>query len=512
MKHLISIVVPLMLLLSVSCSRQQVQELNYEKNKQELVRVYKKLRSHISIADETGVDSLACYFEEKRHSVHDAMMAQYVWASYCMQKNENQEAYLGLRKLIDRYAHATNEEERDILRCTYSKLQQICRDANDMKLARQWWEQAARSGLYAGDKLYMLYNDRAWIFMRQNELDSCDKYLHLAFENMKKYPDWDFNKEGDLASQMIFFAYRGDDVQYRVRSKVAAQHPYQRVSALDKGFSMMKHGMQDSAKVYFRMAVLDNPVSSKIACIQMAVFAKKHNDIDTLFSYFQKYVTACDSLSRLDEATFAGHLDIVYDNHAKEMKIANQRVHMLAFCLALVVLLLLAIVGWYGTYHYRMRMNAERGRVLLEKQQTVQLEMKLKDALDTYARAQACETEKRKVELQYRFDEVLMKLKRCAEDGCGDRDELFTAIVGLHAEYAPYFSKAITLKYPKASFTDVLLCVLAVHGLSQKEISALLDQDRQKVRSSMVRISKNLNGAPIGRMQDFRTMLEGFIA
>lgn len=55
---------------------------------------------------------------------------------------------------------------------------------------------------------------------------------------------------------------------------------------------------------------------------------------------------------------------------------------------------------------------------------------------------------------------------------------------------------------------DILVCILAVMNFKLTEIACLTNYDRQEVRQFMLRISKGLTGEPIGRMADFKTMLD----
>lgn len=511
MKYLIDIFFVLFVFLCIDCSHSSTPDRDYDKNKKELTRIYEKLRSHVSIADETGVDSLACYFD-KFGDASDALKAHYVVASFYMLEKERQKAYVEFKNLVNHYSPVDDDCGKDIMRCTYSNLQKLCREAKDVKLAWTWWEAALSSRLYTGESQYMLYNDKAWIFMSMNERDSCEKYLQASFENMKRYPKWDKNKKNSLCDQMEYYAARGDDAYYKMLDSVAAvHHVYSTFTAMDRGFSMMKNGNRDSADIYFRQAVHEAPRTSMHACIQLAISAKRQNNIDSLFSYFQKYVTAYDSLYFEEARTYAGHLDIVYDNHEKEMQIAKHRIQQLITCIVMVLALLLAIAGWYGMYRYRARMLEESERVHRAMRHTETLEEKLKDTIEHHERLQMMESARRKAELQQSIDDVLIKLKHYAENGGGAKDDLLTNLVALHAASAPYFAKSITLKYPNASFTDILLCVLVVQGFTQREISSLLAQERQKVRSNMIRISKNISGEPIGRMDGFKQLLDEFM-
>lgn len=508
MKHLLHIILVFLTITGSSCTHQPSHDKDYEKNKRELTRIYTKLRTHNSIADETCVDTLTKYFD-KHGDKHEIYQAHYVKATQLYSKNNKQAAYIEFKNLL--LMDTSNEEERDVKRCIYSNLQNLCRDANDTRLAWICWEQAKNSKLYLGEKEYMLLKDKAWIFKDENRLDSCDKYLQLAFEKMKKYPHWDMNKKSELCNQLIYFAFRGKDDLYRERYNLAKTHPYNNNSHIILAFSQLKHGHRDSADIFFRQALNEDPKTAMTACIELAISAKKQNNIDSLFTYFQKYVTAHDSLYNYQRKSYAGHLNLVYENHQQETKNARHRILMLTICLAMAIALLMAIAGWYGAYFYRIRLLKEKENTERANQRTEILESKLREAIEKQTKIQTEEAERRKANLQQNLDEVLMKLKMYAEKGCNEKDSIFTTLITLHSEYAPYFTKAITLKYPKASFTDLLLCTLIVQGLSQKEICVLLDQDRQRVRSSMIRISKNLTGKSVGRMEDFKTLLETYL-
>lgn len=510
MKHLFHIILVLLALNSGSCTFGPYRDIDYEKNKKELTRIYTKQRTHKSIAGETGVENLVWYFD-KNGDEHDIFQAHYVMADYYRYSDEAQKSYLEYRKLLKLFPEQANAEEKDVMRCVYSNLQSICREANDFKLMWRWWEEAQKSGLYDGGDLYMLLGDKAWNFSAESKIDSCEKYMQLTFENLLRYPEWNKNKEGTLSDQKIYYAINGNDFEYRKRDSLAKMHPYENDRKIDIGFSFLKKGLRDSADIYFIQEVNEGGESMDVACIELAISAKKRNDIGSLFLYFQKYVDASEINYAKHRKIFSGHLDVIYENNEQEMKIAEYRIRVLAFNCVLAFAVLIAIAGWYGAYLYRKRMLLEQEKTLHEKQRTENLELKLKEAMESQAIVQTEEAEKRKATLLQNIDEVLMKLKMCAEKGNCDKDSLFMSIMNLHAEYVPLFSKSITLKYPKASFTDLLLCMLVVHGLSQREISVLFEQDRQKVRSNMLRISKNLTGKSVGRMEDFKALLETYL-
>lgn len=511
MKHLI-LFFTLCSLLLASCNDYGQHSPQYEHNRQELMRIREKSSHHIVITDEMGMDSLYEFFRQ-HGTPEDRFVASYCKAIVLHETGEKENAFnLMIATYNDRPATVTEAVRITMMRMLdYFLVNYIWdRDAPNIK---KWIKEAEAPGLWDPRQAYILYQRKATYFDILQKTDSCRHYMERACDNMMEYAGWDENKSMILGEIAGWYAQRGEHDQFIRLYRVLQEHPYQqRHDATDfyAGLSYNQTGQRDSAEICFRRAShSDNPEVVRYAYIQLAIMARNAAQHDSVFAYFQGYVSACDSVLLKQQAEATQKLEAAYRIREQENKLSRQKIFILTLMVAMFVLLLCAAFGWIMFDKVRKKKAEKEVELERERELCLQLQHQLQMLLENEEKEKQNNLQVQKQQL----DKYIEHLHSILDTSPKNFTESDIAVLSEHFTKAfPNFVQKISDIYPRLKKHDIALCALILYGFGHTEIGHFLHKERQHINNVMRRISKNLTGDPVGRTEHFKTLLEKYMA
>lgn len=486
------------------------EEQEYQRNKAELMRIRKKAKQHKSIADETGIDTLVVFFEQYG-TEEDEFTALFYKAWHLLYNEQYEQAYLLFRGLQDSFPKDHTELMSDIMRSIYTALQLISEKEGDIETAEKWWRISEKSGVYTKAYHYMLSQNKAWIMHEKGIDDSCKYYMDQSFEEMQETADWDDNKSFCLSEQTAHFAMLGDLDGFKCRNELLKQHPYAGENGstdLNTGLMLLKEGKRDSAIYYFNKATSSTDEVALAAYAQLAIDANNNGKKDLLFGYYQHSMERWNNLFLQKSESFTKRLEMNYRNQELSMQLAQQKIHVLILLLCFTVTLLLAITGWWLNLVLRRKRQNDLLRLDNAKKEKEELEIQLQKVLTKIRMKSDSISTQKLEEKKLRLEALAIELKQYAEKKLSAPHLLCEEFVRVSAEMNNERILKLQEHYASIKPNDILLCLLAVMNFKLTEIAYITNYDRQEVRQFMLRISKGLTGESIGRMADFKAMLD----
>lgn len=509
MNRLLNILAIIVAMMYFSCV-DHCDEQEYQRNKAELMRIRNKVRHQKSIADETGIDSLIVFFED--HGTNeDILTARFCNAWYLWRIDDLNQAYLAFRELKEDFPKDHSETEEEMLRSVYTMLQLISAKENDLNSAEAWWNEANASGVFSKAYQYVQDYNKGWIMYDKGNIDSCVYYMDRSFEALEKLSDWDDNKSLCLSEQTAYFAMLGDIQGFKRRNKLLKLHPYlgeNRSVDLNTGLMLLKEGKRDSAIYYFNKATSSTDEVALAAYAQLAIDANNNGKKDLLFGYYQHSMERWNNLFLQKSESFTKRLEMNYRNQELSMQLAQQKIHVLILLLCFTVTLLLAITGWWLNLVLRRKRQNDLLRLDNAKKEKEELEIQLQKVLTKIRMKSDSISTQKLEEKKLRLEALAIELKQYAEKKLSAPHLLCEEFVRVFAEMNNEKILKLQEHYASIKPNDILLCLLAVMNFKLTEIAYITNYDRQEVRQFMLRISKGLTGEPIGRMADFKTMLD----
>lgn len=494
------------LFLPIACDNARKAE--YSVKRAELLRVYNDYLEHKPLPFQLfeKIDSMQSFFEDYG-TKEDCFICQYCKGAILYQNNCRKSAYTEMRKGYEEAPVDLSHLSKGVMRGVLSHLQYMCSIDNNFSEAKMWWNRADSLKIFADEESYRLYYDRAMLLYYEQQRDSSSVFMRKSVENMERYRSWDENKRACLSNIVSMYAIEGNHEEFKKVYSLLEQHPYHGAdSNLDfyNGLVYSQLGKGDSANQCFRKA-LDDPDYALHAAIQLGVWARNHQMHDTVFYYFQKCVTIYDSIVAAQGKSYTRDLEAFYKAQEKEQKIAEQRITILSITLGLCVALLMALAGAWLSFAYRKHLKRTRRELDDEKKRREELEIRLQEALDSVHNPLL---DKEREDMKQELDKILHELACLADAQKAASTEMMAELIRFFVSLYPEACEGMKACYPRIKSSDYVICALAMFDFKQSQIAKLMDRENSEVYNFMRRISKGLTGEAIGRMSDFKVMLE----
>lgn len=505
MKHSLFLTFAFAVLVLCSCSSNGPRSERYEQNRQELMRIREKAKQHLPITDEVKIDSLYDFFAANG-TEEDLFLASFYKALFFQQMGDKKNAYDMMRSAYDNRPSFLSDITRITLRNLFDWMQTSCIQDKNAEELQKWILKAEEAAIYKTNELYLLQERKACYFDIMEMPDSSHHYMQLSIENMLRHPEWDKNKCMILAEIAGWHAQRGEHKKFLEVYELVKQHPYHAKSdATDfyAGLFYNQTGQRDSAEVCFRRATKSSNDIAGHAFIQLAIMAHNKGQHDSVFSCFQGYVAACDSLLQQQQAESTQKLEAAFKMREQAAIIAQQKIYILSLICLLFGLMLCAVIGWRTTVAIKRRISEKEDELEQEKRMTEKLQEQLAKALKH--EGQDVPEGARMHLLEEKIREWKGKLLNSA---ASFTDDDYVALSKLFVESYPKFVQQMTDSYPRFKSYDIIICALVIYGFGQTEIGNILQKERQQIGNAMRRISQNLTGKSIGRIVEFKAMLE----
>lgn len=170
--------------------------------------------------------------------------------------------------------------------------------------------------------------------------------------------------------------------------------------------------------------------------------------------------------------------------------------------------LLAAAIGWSMMVRIKRRLKNAKIKIAKSNEIQRQLEDKLKLALESSSGKSQLPNDSMRAQKRILLANQVISLKQKANNNQTTSVEVCEEIVQLFAELHPSIISKLYAKYQEIKPTDILICILVSQGFGQSEIARITNHERQHVRQYIQRISKGLTGESIGRMADFKALLD----
>lgn len=246
------------------------------------------------------------------------------------------------------------------------------------------------------------------------------------------------------------------------------------------------------------------------ASVQLAVDARNHGENDSVFKYFQECVTLYDRLIDESQNSYSRRLEAAYRNQELKSELAEQKVHLLTMWLCIVIVILAAFLGWTMTLCLKKRLRFTTERLEKIRNEKVRLESDLKLSLEKIELLEKQQPMSVNPETLQHFEHLRMQLKQIAASKCAAPHQLCNEFLCLFAELHHGVIKSLQQSYVDIKPTDLLLCVFVSCGFGLSEVACIINHDRQEIRQFMLRISKGLSGRSVGRIKEFKALLDKY--
>lgn len=496
-------------LATMGCSDKQGTP-EYLRYKSELLRIRNKHKQHISIADEVGIDSLVEFFEQNG-TAEDLFMAQFYKGWVLFHQDNVQQSYECYRKAYDQRPKDESETTRDILRSLFSILQSTSASDGFPEQAEYWWRVADESGVYTKPYHYLHAYNKAKILYLRHEYDSCVLYMKRSLVEIMENPAWDANQRATLSELTASFAMFGETEEFMKSHELLKLHPYtacNNSTDLNIGLYFQKNGERDSAIYYFNEATKSTDDVALAAYAQLATDARRRGDSEALFECYYRSMQCYDRWFKSKSESYTRKLEAAYQKEELTRQVGEQERRIVISLLSLVGVLLLGVVGWgYYLLMRRKLINTRKSLEEVRKERAV-LELQLTQTLEEM---QAQKLSANRVELggaRKQLEELVVKMKEYATFRVAAPHTECESFVRLYIDLYPSTLSSLREAYPDIKSTDILICLLVYNGFGISQIARITNYERQEIRQFMMRISKGLTGEAIGRMSDFKVMLE----
>lgn len=503
LKYSISIIV----LFAVTIACENSRKDNYSAKHAELMHIYNDYVAHKPLPPLAKIDSLQLYFE-KYGTDEDRLLSHYCKGASYYQDHCKRAAYMEMRKGYEEAPSHLSPLAREIMRGVLYHLQRLCIIDFNYTEAEQWWRKADSLKVYSDEKMYSHYCNKAMLLFYDHREDSGSFYLKKSLDNIRQYPSWDENKSACLSDISAYYAVTGKTAEFKEVYKLLQLHPYHGESTtkdVDLGLFYAQQGMRDSADYHFREALKLPPIYALSAALQLGISARNRQMHDSVFFYFQKCVSLYDSIVAEQGNSFTRDVEAICDNHEKERKIAEQRMKILRTELWLVVALLIAFLGFGIAFVYREHLRKTRKDLEFEQKRREEVEARLQETIDEMSRRQKALEEE---DTQKSLKAMLHELACMADAKKSASTEHLAQLVGVFTAQYPHVYEKMKSEYARIKSTDYVICILVKSDFKQSQIAKLLDRENAEIYHFIKRISKGLTGEPIGRMEDFKAMLD----
>lgn len=493
-----------------ACNKFEQKSAQYAQNKQQLIRISEKAQQHIPIIDESGIDSLDDFFCEYG-TEEDAFCASFYKGVYLQQLGDDKSAF---NQFLTLYNNRPSNETPLIRSITVKILDyfltRYIRDKDIEKL--RWWIAEADDVAGYDERIsYALFQRKAYLYIILEKPDSALHYMDLAFDNMMQYSEWDQNKSMILTEMAGWYAQRGEHDEFMKLYEVLKRHPYKgKSSSTDfyAGLYYNQMGQRDSAEVCFQRATNSSAEVARQAYVQLATMAHHNAEHDSVFAYFQGYVSACDSLLLHQQAESTQKLEAAFKSREQESQIDRQHIFILSLLVLLLSVTLVAIVAWRVVITIKRRMLEKTKELENERLQKERLLVQLQMALDG-AQHESNEIANARIKL---LEDKLATMRVCLADKThGFKDIEIQELSQLFVKAYPHFVQNITEVYPRFKPYDIILCVLALNDFGHTDIGRILQKERQQISNAIRRISQGLVGENTSRMETFKKILQEFL-
>lgn len=503
LKYSISIIV----LFAVTIACENSRKDNYSAKHAELMHIYNDYVAHKPLPPFGTIDSLQQYFE-KNGTDEERLLSRYCKGASYYQDNCRRAAYMEMRKGYEDAPSHLSPLTREVMRGVLYHLQRLCIIDCNYSEAEQWWRKADSLKVYTDENMYSHYLNKAMLLKYDQREDSCYFYLKKSLDNIRQYTSWDENKSACLSDISAFFAVTGKTAEFKEVYKLLQLHPYHGKSTtkeVDLGLFYAQQGQRDSADYHFRKALKLPPIYALSAALQLGISARNRQMHDSVFFYFQKCVSLYDSIVAEQGNSFTRDVEAICHNHEKERKIAEQRMKILRTELWLLIALVIALLGIGIAFVYRYHLKKTREELECEQKRREEVETRLQEALDEIPRRQkAIEDE----DVKERFNALLHELACMADAKKSASTEHLAQLVGVFTAQYPHAYEKMKSEYARIKSTDYVICILVKSDFKQSQIAKLMDRENAEIYHFIKRISKGLTGEPIGRMEDFKAMLD----
>lgn len=474
------------------------------------MRIRHKSKQHKSLADETGIDSLVVFFEENGTG-EDEFVARFYAAWYLYDCGLHKQAYEAFRYLYNTSPETNTELTQDVMRSVYTMLQTICLKDGDVDNAEKWWQKSEASGVYATHFKYILYENKAFVLYEKKVEDSCVYYLNRSFDELIKDESWDENKSWCLNEQAAFFAMCGKTYEFERRNELLKLHPYEGEDGstnLNIGLLFLQQAKRDSAIYYFKKAISGTDEVALAAYAQLAIDANNRGEHDSIFEYYQHSMERWNNMFQQKSESYTKRLESIYHNQELSEQLAQKKITTLILILCLLASLLLIVACGSGIVLLQRKRKYDRIRLERAKLSNARLEQNLQRVIEDLQNSKRALTNQEMQEKLKKLNMLTLELKQYAQDKSIAPHQLCEDFMALYTEISLDAVTRLKNAYNEIKTKDLLLCALVVQGFSISEIAYITDHDRQEIRQYFLRISKGLVGEAIGRIADFKAMLD----
>lgn len=509
MKNLISIILFIAFSCFWGCSDKRANQ-DIERGRAELQRLREKSKKHISLADETGIDSLVHFFEGEG-TKEDLFVATFYRSWFLYDNNDLPRAYESFRHTYDlRQSAEQSATTDDIMRSVYTMLMLISEKEGFEEQAVEWCTDAEGSGVFADSTLYILLHAKAMLKTTLHEEDSCLIYMNRSLEEMLKNSCWDENMSWCLNEQTAYCAMQGNMEEFTKRRQLLRAHPYHGVNRstdLCTGLMYMKQGVRDSALYYFQAATNSTDEVALAAYAQLGMDAKRHGNIDSVFICYQKSMECWNSLTQEKAESYTRRLEMLYHTNELKSQVAEQKTHILVLLLGIAVALILSMIGFgLVLLVQKQKKKVLEDNELLCKEQA-ELESRLADSLRQIEIIRKEKETLQETTSTKALTLVTLNLKQYAAQKSSAPHQLCDEFLRLFAEQHYDAIRAWRQAYADIKPTDILICALVYCDFGLTEVASIINHDWQEVRQFMMRISRGISGSTVSRIADFKALI-----
>lgn len=512
MKRLIYLFVICASLFFVGCGNKQ-NGAEYNRNKKELMRIRTKYMGYYSLADEAGIDSLVQYFT-LNGTEDERFLANFYQGNYFFDNHEWAHAYETFKQTYGLRPENVTEHSDEVLEGLFSACVLLCIKDRDIPKAKEWLGLAEQSEVFSKENYCFDYLE-GYLALNDQQEDSCINCLNRSFEDMKGRKIWTKRMSWCLHEQAKLLALMGRTVDFKKRFNLLKDHPFNVEDAtteLEMGLFYAQNGMRDSSLFFYRNAMKSAVTDVALqASLQLAIDARNHGENDSVFKYFQDCVTLYDKLIDERQNSYSRRIETMYRTQELKEEIAEQklRLMMLFFCMTLV--LLLALGGWMMTIVLKRRLKVSVDRIENMQKEKAALATELQRTLQEVERLEKQQTASDNAEIQTRFDTLCLELRQYAANKQAAPHQLCEELLRLFAKMHYGVIPLLRREYVDIKPMDVLVCIFVQCGFGLSEIARITNHDRQEIRQFMQRISKGLTGKSVGRITEFRDVVDKFI-
>lgn len=358
-----------------------------------------------------------------------------------------------------------------------------------------------------------LLNNAAESYFSNGLKDTASILFNKSFQLYQKENNWTDAAYMSISTQIAFFILQED------MENVEKRLPYfkcglsnEPTGADEYNYALYheKTGHIDTALYHYKMATKKgHPYVTRGAYQHLYNLYVSTGQRDSANWYAERYMSISDSLTHVMEEERTLRISKQYAYNRKQKELTELRATNLEFYNWMLALTLGLLVSGGACTVLWLHFKKQREKVM----------------------RQSCTIARQEVErkqLITRMKKLENKTKKMTESQIEDMDRLlrkFHILAGkniqpelpdwkqlgdfFHMAY-PALAKSMNNRNGKLSITSEQLCILTRFGFSSQEINALLSISRQNAYNLRIRISQQLAGKELGRIEDFTLWLQGF--